>query len=143
MHYQEPRIQHRGHRLYVREYSGEGPAIVLMHGFPDNLHLYDRLLLHLVPTRRAAKASLHGLTRTLMKELGPDGILTNVVMPGLTLTERNANVLPDALREELEQESPIRRLLPPEEVAPTIVFLCSAANTAVTGEVIRASGGIT
>lgn len=39
--------------------------------------------------------------------------------------------------------SPIRRLLPPEEVVPTIVFLGSAANTAVIGEVIRASGGAT
>jgi haloalkane dehalogenase len=32
------------YRIYAREYEGEGPAIVLMHGFPDNLHLYDRLV---------------------------------------------------------------------------------------------------
>lgn len=37
----------------------------------------------------AAKAALHGLTRTLARELGPDGILVNVVMPGLTPTETN------------------------------------------------------
>jgi NAD(P)-dependent dehydrogenase (short-subunit alcohol dehydrogenase family) len=91
----------------------------------------------------AAKAALHGLTRTLAKELGPAGILVNVVMPGVTLTERVAALLPAAVREQRERESPIRRLLPPEEVVPTIVFLCSAANTAVTGEIIRASGGIT
>jgi 3-oxoacyl-[acyl-carrier protein] reductase len=91
----------------------------------------------------AAKAALHGLTRTLCKELGPAGILVNVVMPGLTLTERNAARLPAELRAQVEQNSPIRRVLPPEEVAPMIVFLCSAANTAVTGEIIRASGGIT
>jgi NAD(P)-dependent dehydrogenase (short-subunit alcohol dehydrogenase family) len=91
----------------------------------------------------AAKAALHGLTRTLAKELGPAGILTNVVMPGLTLTERNTENIPAAIRDQVAQASPIRRLLPPEEVAPTIVFLCSAANTAVTGEIIRASGGIT
>ncbi|WP_437748083.1 SDR family oxidoreductase [Sorangium sp. So ce1504] len=36
---------------------------------------------------------------------------------------------------------PVGRLLRPEEVAPTIVFLCSAANNAVTGEIARASGG--
>jgi pimeloyl-ACP methyl ester carboxylesterase len=35
---------HHGHRIYVVEHPGAGPAIVLMHGFPDNLHLYDRLL---------------------------------------------------------------------------------------------------
>jgi 3-oxoacyl-[acyl-carrier protein] reductase len=90
----------------------------------------------------AAKAALHGLTRTLSKELGPAGILVNVVMPGLTLTERNAAVIPSAVRDNMAHASPIRRLLPPEEVVPTIVYLCSAANTAVTGEIIRASGGI-
>jgi 3-oxoacyl-[acyl-carrier protein] reductase len=36
----------------------------------------------------AAKAALHGLTRSLARELGPAGILVNVVMPGPTLTER-------------------------------------------------------
>lgn len=90
----------------------------------------------------AAKAALHGLTRTLAKELGPAGILVNVVMPGLTLTERNVAQIPVAAREQMEKSSPIRRLLPPEEVVPQIVFLCSAVNTAVTGEIIRASGGI-
>lgn len=89
----------------------------------------------------AAKAALHGLTRTLAKELGPAGILVNVVMPGPTLTERMVARLPAAAREQREQASPIRRLLDPGEVAPAIAFLCSAINTAVTGEIIRASGG--
>jgi 3-oxoacyl-[acyl-carrier protein] reductase len=89
----------------------------------------------------AAKASLHGLTRTLCRELGPAGILVNVVMPGPTLTERMSARLPPQARRLREQRYPIRRLLPPEEVVPTIVFLCSGANTAVTGEMIRASGG--
>jgi haloalkane dehalogenase len=35
------------HRIHVRERDGEDPAIVLMHGFPDNHHLYDRLVPHL------------------------------------------------------------------------------------------------
>jgi haloalkane dehalogenase len=39
------------YRIYVREYGGEDPAIVLMHGFPDNLHLYDRLIPYLSPRR--------------------------------------------------------------------------------------------
>ena len=45
-------VRHAGHRIHVRDHPGPGPAIVLMHGFPDNLHLYDRLLPHLTPHRR-------------------------------------------------------------------------------------------
>jgi haloalkane dehalogenase len=40
------------HRIYAREYSGAEPAIILMHGFPDNIHLYDRLVPFLSPARR-------------------------------------------------------------------------------------------
>ena len=39
MIYQETFGQRNRHRIYVREYPGEEPAIILMHGFPDNLHL--------------------------------------------------------------------------------------------------------
>jgi pimeloyl-ACP methyl ester carboxylesterase len=35
---------HHGHRIHVEERPGDEPAIVLMHGFPDNRHLYDRVL---------------------------------------------------------------------------------------------------
>lgn len=42
--YIEHRIPHAGHYLYAREYSGKGPAILLLHGFPDNIHLYDYLI---------------------------------------------------------------------------------------------------
>jgi haloalkane dehalogenase len=52
MHYQEHLVQRGPFHLYAREYPGEGPAIVLMHGFPDNLHLYDRLVPRLAPGRR-------------------------------------------------------------------------------------------
>jgi NAD(P)-dependent dehydrogenase (short-subunit alcohol dehydrogenase family) len=89
----------------------------------------------------AAKGALHGLTRTLARELGPHGILTNAVMPGLTLTETNRQRLPASFLEEYGQTAAIGRLLGPEEVVPVIVFLASAANTAVIGEIVRASGG--
>jgi pimeloyl-ACP methyl ester carboxylesterase len=44
MAYQETFVQRDQHRIYVRDHSGTEPAIILMHGFPDNVHLYDRLL---------------------------------------------------------------------------------------------------
>ena len=40
------------YRIYVRQYAGEEPVIIMMHGFPDNLHLYDRLVPLLSPRRR-------------------------------------------------------------------------------------------
>jgi haloalkane dehalogenase len=52
MTYREVWVDRNGHRIYAREYPGQDPAIVLMHGFPDNLHLYDRLVPHLNPPRR-------------------------------------------------------------------------------------------
>ena len=52
MNFTEQFVQRGQHRIYVREYAGEEPAIILMHGFPDNLHLYDRLLPYLSPARR-------------------------------------------------------------------------------------------
>ena len=52
MVYHEHFVQRNHHRIYVREYPGEEPAIVLMHGFPDNLHLYDRLIPYVAPPRR-------------------------------------------------------------------------------------------
>ena len=91
----------------------------------------------------AAKAALHGLTKTLSKELAPAGILVNVVMPSLTATERMVARLPAQILEISGQSSPLRRLPTPDEVAAAIVYLCSGANTAITGEIVRVGGGAT
>jgi Predicted hydrolases or acyltransferases (alpha/beta hydrolase superfamily) len=45
-------VQRDQHRIYVRDHPGAEPAIILMHGFPDNVHLYDRLSPYLSPPRR-------------------------------------------------------------------------------------------
>jgi NAD(P)-dependent dehydrogenase (short-subunit alcohol dehydrogenase family) len=87
-----------------------------------------------------AKASLHGLTRTLSKELGPAGILVNCVMPGLTLTDR-VQTMRAGSRTLVARSTPIRRMLQPCDVANPIVYLCSGANESITGEVLRVSGG--
>ncbi len=89
----------------------------------------------------AAKAALHGLTRTLYRELAPDGILTNVVMAGLTLTDHVRSRMPAATLEQFAKSSPLQRLPEPAEVARTIAFLCSEANTTVNGEILLSSGG--
>jgi haloalkane dehalogenase len=52
MDYRESFVRRDQHRIHVREYPGLEPTIILMHGFPDNLHLYDRLYPYLWPPRR-------------------------------------------------------------------------------------------
>ena len=52
----EHRVQHAGGSLYVRDFPGSGPAFVLLHGFPDNLHIYDGLISHLAAAGRRTVA---------------------------------------------------------------------------------------
>lgn len=90
----------------------------------------------------AAKAALYGLSRSLARELGPGGILVNVVMPGLTVTERNQKIIPDQIRDTVAKETPSGRLSTPEDVAGAIVFLASKANGNTTGEILHVAGGM-
>ena len=48
----EHRVPRGQGRVYARDYDGSGPAFVLMHGFPDNLHIYDDLIPHLTAAGR-------------------------------------------------------------------------------------------
>jgi NAD(P)-dependent dehydrogenase (short-subunit alcohol dehydrogenase family) len=84
-----------------------------------------------------AKAGLVGLARSLAWELGPEGILVNVVAPGLTMTERIRQSLPPEIAERFAARVPSRRLSEPEDLAALIVFLASAANRNVSGELVR------
>jgi alpha/beta hydrolase fold len=52
MTYQEVWVDRNGQWIHARDYPGQEPAIVLMHGFPEDLHLYDQLIPHLNPPRR-------------------------------------------------------------------------------------------
>lgn len=89
----------------------------------------------------AAKAALHGFSRSVAFNLGRDGdILSNVVMPGLTRTETNTHIV-DAAGSSYAALSPLGRLLDAAEVANAVVYLGSAANTGVTGQVVAVTGG--
>jgi haloalkane dehalogenase len=50
--FSEHQIPREQGRVYARDYGGAGPAFVLMHGFPDNLHIYDELIPYLVASGR-------------------------------------------------------------------------------------------
>ncbi|GHF81245.1 SDR family oxidoreductase [Streptomyces sp. NRRL_ISP-5395] len=92
----------------------------------------------------AAKAALHGFSRSTAFGLGRDGdILSNVVVPGLTRTFRNEERMSGSfgVAERYAARAPLGRLLEAPEVARVVVFLASAANTAVTGQTIAVTGG--
>jgi 3-oxoacyl-[acyl-carrier protein] reductase len=84
-----------------------------------------------------AKAGLVGLARSLAWELGPEGILVNVIAPGLTRTERISQVLPPEVADRFASRVPSRRLSTPDDLATVIVFLASAANHNISGELLR------
>ncbi|WP_426615916.1 alpha/beta fold hydrolase [Bradyrhizobium sp. McL0616] len=52
----EHRIRREQGAIYARDYDGTGPAFVLMHGFPDNLHIYDDLIPYLTAAGRRVVA---------------------------------------------------------------------------------------
>lgn len=92
-------------------------------------------------TYSASKAGLNGVTRTLAVELASHNILVNSVAPGYTNTElTKINNTKDQI-EEIKKLIPLGRLAEPEEIAEVVYFLCSEANTYITGQVIFADGG--
>jgi len=64
MNFTEHFVQRGQNRIYARDYAGEEPTIILMHGFPDNLHLYDRLVPFLSPARRVVLFDFLGWGRS-------------------------------------------------------------------------------
>lgn len=88
-----------------------------------------------------AKAGVIGLTKALAKELGPSGITVNCVAPGVIDTEMNGN-LPQDIKDELAEETPLERLGTPEDVAQTVWFLASPAGDFFTGQVLAPNGGL-
>ena len=88
-------------------------------------------------TYGASKATLEALTRSVAMEVGRYGITVNSVAPGPTQT--------GWIDEELENAVlpliPMGKLIQPEDVANTIVFLASEQARMITGQVIKVSGG--
>src|SRR5262245_14463742 len=87
----------------------------------------------------AAKAAIIGLTRSMCKELGPEGIRVNVVAPGMIQTDP-AEEHPMAAR--VKGMTALGRFGTPDEVAACVLFLASTASGYVTGHVLTVDGGI-
>jgi len=91
----------------------------------------------------AVKAGLNGLTRTAAVELAPYSILVNSVCPGYVATDLTRQNNSPADLEKIEATIPMGRLAEPEEIARFVAWLCSEANTYLTGQTILVDGGFT
>ena len=94
-----------------------------------------------------AKAGLQGLTKTLAIELGPYNVNANCVAPGFietAMTRQTAErvgVPFEQFKEFAAEQTPLRRVGQPEDVAGTIAFLCSEDAGYVSGQVVYVAGG--
>ncbi len=90
----------------------------------------------------AAKAAVVGLTHTLSRSLGPDGIRVNVVAPGSVYTEKVKQAFSAEFLELQRRRIPLREHVGPLDVAKVLAFFLSPDSDAVSGEVVRASSGL-
>ncbi len=87
----------------------------------------------------AAKAGLHGATRTLSLELASRGITVNTVAPGIIASPATAALFP---KDVLARMVPMQRAGTPEEVADLVGFLASEKAGYISGQLLNINGGM-
>ena len=89
----------------------------------------------------ASKAGLHGLTKSVAKELASRNIRCNAVAPGFILTDMTS-ALADAQVDELKKRIPAGRLGEPADVCGLVRFLAGPEAGYITGQIIAVDGGM-
>ncbi|QJD98395.1 glucose 1-dehydrogenase [Mucilaginibacter robiniae] len=92
----------------------------------------------------ATKSAIDSITRVLSKELGPRNIRVNSINPGIVNTEgsRAGGFIGSEMADVMVNNTPLRRLGEPEDIALIAAFLSSEESRWLTGEIILASGGL-
>ncbi|MFH1090053.1 MAG: SDR family oxidoreductase [Pseudomonadota bacterium] len=89
----------------------------------------------------ASKAAVHHLTRVLAVQLGPRGITVNAIAPG-PFESKMAEWMLDNFEHKFIENSPIKRIGRPSDMAGVSIYLASRAASYITGAVIPVDGGI-
>jgi len=100
----------------------------------------------------SSKWAIVGLMKSLAIELGPHGIRVNAILPGVVEGERMRGVIAaraaaagvgvEQMREQYLQKISLRRMVSPDDVAATALFLCSPAARNLTGQAISVDGNL-
>jgi len=90
-----------------------------------------------------ANAGLTGMTRSLAREFGPDGVRVNAIAPGWVMTDKQRDmwVTPEALEDQMKRQCLKQEILP-EDIAGTVLFLASDCSRMMTGQTVVVDGGV-
>ena len=95
-----------------------------------------------MPCYTTAKSAVQGLTRSMARDLGPDNIRVNSVLPGWIMTQRQIDLwLTPESEQQLLQHQCLKRKLVPEDIAKVVLFFCSDQSGACTNQSYVADGG--
>lgn len=89
----------------------------------------------------AAKAALHGASKSLAREMGSRGITVNVVAPGFIATDMTAD-LPEDAKAAMAEQIALGRLGEPADIARAVAFLAGPDANYITGETLHVNGGM-
>ena len=95
------------------------------------------------PGYTSANSGLNGLTRSLAREFGPDGIRVNALAPGWVLTDKQIEkwATPEALAAQLDRQC-LKVHLAPGDIVDAALFLSSTASRMMTGQALVVDGGV-
>jgi 3-oxoacyl-[acyl-carrier protein] reductase len=91
----------------------------------------------------ASKAALAGMSLSMAREVGADGITVNAILPGATFTEIERKTVTPQQKERIVAMQCIPRPEVPEDLVGAALFLASEASAFVTGQSINLDGGVT
>ena len=89
-----------------------------------------------------SKGAVITFTRSMAKELGPQGIRVNALCPGMIDTTFHDTFTPDAARKNLESNVPLRRQGLSEDCGDAVLYLASDSSSYITGANLDINGGL-